>query len=179
MLVLGGGPPARGASDHDADSYRQFAARLEEIGRYSHSLGVRAVYHPHIDTFIETRAQLDRFMDILNTDYVGLCVDPAHFQIMDSDPIDIFRTYISAIGYVHLKDCKGNVGPNDGYNRYLAFCELGAGVIDIPAIVDTLIDNSYDGLVVIELDYSESPNESCKRSVAYVTERLGLVLQPA
>ena len=117
-------------------------------------------------------------MDCLDADLVGLCIDPAHFQVMHDDPVDVFRTYADALAYIHLKDATGDVGPHDGYARYRAFCELGKGVIDLRAICDILLDHEFDGIVVIELDYSPTPNESCVANAVYVRESLGLELMP-
>ena len=80
-------------------------------------------------------------MAVLDTDVVGLCVDPAHFQLKQSDPVDIFKTYISAIDYVHLKDCTGDETTLTGFDRYLAFCPLGTGVVDLAGIVNVLLDS--------------------------------------
>jgi inosose dehydratase len=176
ILVCGGGPPAT-HHPHSEDEYKAFVRSLEEIGAYTRELGVKTVYHPHLDCFIETREQLDRFMEIVNTDLVGLCIDPTHLQIKGSDPVDILRTYIDHVDYVHFKDCKGDIEHLEGYDRYLSFCELGAGVVDLPTITETLLASDYGGLVVIELDASEkTPEQSCRESVEYVTEHLGLKL---
>jgi inosose dehydratase len=176
ILVCGGGPPARDRPHTDAE-YRAFARAMEEIGAQTKRLGIRTVYHPHLDCFIETREQLDRFMAIVDTDLVGLCIDPTHLQISGSDPVDILRTYIDHVDYVHFKDNKAGAEKLHGYDRYLAFCELGAGEVDLPAMTEILLDSGYDGLVVIELDASEkSAEESCRESVEYVTKELGLSL---
>ena len=60
---------------------------------------------------------------------------------------------------MHLKDTR--VDPAlKGYDRYAAFCELGAGVVDIEGIVDVLLDADYDGLAIIELDASQKTAEA-------------------
>lgn len=168
ILVCGGGSPEE-ETRGDAD-YREFAARLHDIGRFTAELGIRTVYHPHIDTYIETREQLDRFMNVLDTSVVGLCIDPAHFQLKLSDPVDIFKSYASAIDYVHLKDCNGDESTLSGFDRYLAFCPLGTGIVDLVSIVNALLDADYDGLVIVEQDISEDPDEDCRRSAAWIRD---------
>ena len=178
VLVLGGGPSEGAAGPHDAEDYRAFCRALEDIGRRTKDLGVETVYHPHLDTFIERRDQLDRMMDELDTRVAGLCIDPAHLAHTNSDPVDALKTYMPAVRYMHLKDTR--VDPElKGIDRYKAFCELGAGVVDLPALVDVLLDADYDGLAIIELDMSEKPAEqSTTESIAYVRDTLGLVLNP-
>jgi inosose dehydratase len=167
-LVCGGGSPEDGPRS-EAD-YVEFVARLHDIGRYTAELGIRTVYHPHIDTFVETRSQLDRMMAVLDADVVGLCIDPAHFQIKLSDPVDVFKTYMSAIDYVHLKDCTGDETTLSGFDRYLAFSPLGSGIVDLVGIVNVLLDASYAGLVIVEQDISDRPDEDCRRSAAWIRD---------
>jgi inosose dehydratase len=77
---------------------------------------------------------------------------------------------------VHLKDCNGDESTLSGYDRYLAFCELGTGHIDLVGIADVLLETGYAGVVTIEQDYSDSPDDSCARNAAYVRDTLGLEL---
>ena len=115
-------------------------------------------------------------MDVLDTGLVGLCIDPAHFHLKRDDPVDVFRTYAPVIDYVHLKDCRGDESTLSGFDRYLGFCELGAGTIDLAGIVDVLLGAGYAGVVTIEQDYSDTPDESCARNAAFIRETLGLEL---
>lgn len=178
VLVLGGGPSEGVAGPHTKQDYVDFCRALEDIGRRTKDLGIDTVYHPHLDTFIERRDQLDRMMDELDTSVAGLCIDPAHLVHTNSDPVDALKTYISAVRYMHFKDSA--VDPAlKGYDRYAAFCELGAGVVDLPALVDVLLDNDYAGLAIIELDASQKTAEqSALESIAYIRDTLGLVLTP-
>jgi inosose dehydratase len=180
VLVCGGGPPAPEGSVRQADDYQAFARRLAEAGRFASELGIAMVYHPHLDCFVQTRDELDRLMDVLDTDHVGLCIDPAHLVIRGSDPVEALRTYSDAVRYVHFKDCKGDVTHLEGNSRYLSFCELGQGLVDLKGMTAILLESGYDGLVVIELDASEKTGEeSCRESVTYIQDVLGLTLDAA
>jgi inosose dehydratase len=164
VLVLGGGPSEAAGCLHTPGDYKAFCRALEDIGRRTADLGIATVYHPHLDTFIERREQLDRMMDELDTRH--------------SDPVDALRTYVSAVRYMHLKDTRVDdslVGPQ----RYAAFCELGAGVVDLPALVDVLLDAEYDGLAIVELDASrKTAEQSALESISYLTDTLSLTLTP-
>ncbi|XID90775.1 sugar phosphate isomerase/epimerase family protein [Paenibacillaceae bacterium WGS1546] len=176
LLIMGGGPSAR-FRPHAPEDYRAFADRLEQIGSYAAQLGIRTVYHPHMDCFIETREQLDRLMDILDTSLVGLCVDPAHLLLCGSDPVDLLRTYLPQVGHVHFKDCRGDPAKLQGADRYRSFCELGEGRVDLAGMTEVLLQGGYDKLVILELDATDKPaDESCRDNVRYVTEKLGLQL---
>ena len=178
VLVLGGGPSEASGNAHEPQDYKAFCRALEDIGRRTADLGISTVYHPHLDTFIERRDQLDRMMDELDTRHAGLCIDPAHLVQTHSDPVDALRTYISAVRYMHLKDSKVD-DTLKGPERYAAFCELGAGVVDLPGLVDVLLDEDYAGLAIVELDASQKTAEqSALESIDYLTGTLGLALTP-
>lgn len=178
VLVLGGGPSEASGNAHAAQDYKAFCRALEDIGRRTADLGIATVYHPHLDTFIERREQLDRMMDELDTRHAGLCIDPAHLVQTHSDPVDALKTYISAVRYMHFKDSRVDDALR-GPDRYAAFCELGAGVVDLPGLVDVLLDADYDGLAIVELDASKKTAEqSAVESIEYLTGTLGLSLTP-
>lgn len=178
VLVIGGGPPARPGQPHSAREYETFCRALEEIGAMAADLGIATAYHPHLDCFVETRDQLDRMMTSLDTALCGLCIDPAHFVSSEGDPVAIVRDYGEALRYVHLKDSRASARA-EGEARYAAFCELGAGVVDLHGIVMELLQQGYEGLAIIELDVSaHGAQESTRESVAYIRNSLGLTLAP-
>jgi inosose dehydratase len=179
VLVIGGGPPARPEEPHGSDDYDAFCRALEEVGALAAALGIATAYHPHLDCFVETREQLDQVMDRLDTSLCGLCVDPAHLVTSGADPVAVIRDYGDALRYVHLKDTTAPAGAR-GRARYAAFCELGAGVVDLRGMTAELLRQGYAGLAIIELDVSaKSAEESTRESVAYVREELGLELTPS
>ena len=178
VLVLGGGPSLAAGCEHSPQDYKDFANSLAELGRHTQDMGIETVYHPHLDTFIETREQLDRLMDVLDTSAAGLCIDPAHLEQTQSDPVDALKTYISAVRYMHFKDTRADPALQ-GVDRYKAFCELGGGSVDLPGLVDVLLENDYDGLAIVELDASQKTAEqSALESIAYLKNTLGLSLNP-
>jgi inosose dehydratase len=176
-VVLGGGPPARG-TDHSPELYRRFAKSLGEIGARAENLGMWAAYHPHIDTFIETREQLDRVMNELDGSAAGLCIDVAHLTLAGSDAVAAIHDYASAVKYVHYKDV-ADPSLFSGAERYDAFRSLGDGVVDMAGVTRELLAADYDGIVIIELDSTEQdPEEALQASVSYL-EGLGLSLNPS
>jgi inosose dehydratase len=177
VLVCGGGPRARAGSDHAVSEYRLFARRLEEIGAIAVSKDIRLAYHPHLDCFIETGSQLSRLMEEIDPELVGLCIDPAHLVLAGTDPVQVVRDFGDALAYMHFKDSAVDAQTPHGGERYSAFCELGAGSVDFPGIIAVLNDLSYSGVIVIELDVSKkTPEESCRESVTYLREVLGLAV---
>jgi inosose dehydratase len=179
ILVLGGGPPARPREPHSPDNYVAFCQALEEVGGVASALGLAVAYHPHLDCFVETREQLDRVMDRLDTSRCGLCIDPAHLAASGDDPVAAIRDYGAALRYLHLKDTRAPAGAS-GAARYAAFCELGSGVVDFYALTNELLRQEYSGIAIIELDISaKGAEQSTRESLAFVRDQLDLVLEPA
>jgi inosose dehydratase len=177
VIVGGGGPPAR-VGRHTPDDYRAFAKALTMAGKETAAIGVRLVYHPHLDCFIESREELDRLMPLLDGTEVGLCLDPAHLQATGGDPVDTLETYVERVGHVHLKDWEGDPEAV-GRERY-AFKTLGEGIVDLAGLVGVLLDSEFTGDVIIEIDSLDVPAaESCREARAYLENRLGLVPVPA
>jgi inosose dehydratase len=172
VMVAGGGPPAR-VGRHTPDDYRAFARALTEAGRETAAIGLRLVYHPHLDCFVESRAELDRLMDVLDDPEVGLCIDPAHLQATGGDPVDALKTYLDRVHHVHLKDWDGDIAA-EGRARY-AFKTLGEGVVDLPGFVEVLLEGDYRGDAIIEIDALDVPPESsCRAALAYLKGTLDL-----
>lgn len=176
-LVLGGGPPERDGA-HSREEYAAFGTALTEIGTICDALGVEVALHPHLDNFVERHDQIDRLVDFIDTDVVGLCIDPAHLVLAGSDPVATLRDYLEITRYFHFKDT--NYDPERrGAARLEQFCELGAGVVDLPELAKILVQGGFDRRTIIELDASKkTAEESALESVAYVEDVLGLRLNP-
>lgn len=176
FIILAGGPPAQRFA-HTPDAYRLFAARLNEIGSRMRELDVRAVYHPHVDCFVESAEQLDRLMDVLDPTLVGLCLDTAHLHVSGGDPVAVTRRYAEQVEYVHLKDATGEPGSASGADRYQAFCAPGAGQVDLEGFIVVLNESGFAGPLMIEVESNPaSAEESCRRGMDFVVNDLGLAI---
>jgi len=129
-------------------------------------------YHPHFNTFGETREGLGRVLDATDPRYVGLIVDVAHLKLGGSDPAEVIRTYHQRLVMVHLKDVRRDAyelvrqNRDDAGKLKVRFCEIGTGVVEFPAVVASLKAARFQGWAIVELDsYLPSaggPAESAK-----------------
>ena len=180
-LVLGPGRrPAGGPSREDL---LNFADCANEIGRRVADFGVLACAHPHVNTVIERKEEIDLLMERTDPRYVAMAADTAHFRKGNPDwptaEVELFRTYAERIRYVHLKDWDPSIPPElegEGGTAVLRdFVELGEGVVDLAGCVEALRDSGYAGWLTIELDYTRrTPMESVAMSQRYLVEQLGL-----
>jgi inosose dehydratase len=119
--------------------------------------GLQQVLHPHVQTVVETRDDINRVLD--NTS-VRWCFDTGHVALSGFDPLDFARQAAGRIGHVHLKDV--DLGMTDRVlSRELSlmeatqaglFTNLGDGDVPIAEIVLELERSGYDGWYVIEQD---------------------------
>jgi inosose dehydratase len=155
-IALGGG-----ATRYDGireDDYQKLAAALDKTAAIAAGLGMRASYHPHMGSLVQTPEQLDRLMPLTK---ICLCPDTGHVAAGGGDPVAVVQKYADRIKYIHLKDIT-----KDGM-----FCPLGKGVIDFPAIIDAL--KGRDVLYAIECDaYSGCPDEAAKVTADYLKAKL-------
>ncbi len=172
-LVVAGGPTKPGGNTER--EYQAVGASLNELARRIKRFGVNLSYHPHLDTMVETREQLDKLAAATDPTLVGFCMDPAHLVVRGEDIVQIYRDYVDRIWYTHFKDVtKGNHTKLVGPARYDTFAELGKGQVNFPALTKILLDHGYEGWITIELDRSPTPKESAMRNKQYMTDVLGL-----
>jgi inosose dehydratase len=144
--------------------------------------GLRQVVHPHVDTLIETSADVDRFL--ADTD-VSFCLDTGHLFIGGADPVLLARKYAERVGLVHIKDVDMKVADRllDGELSLMAatqaglFPAAGCGHVPIAATIEALDASGYRGWYVLEQDVAltdgepplgEGPKLDVQRSVEYL-----------
>jgi inosose dehydratase len=158
QLVVGGG--AKRSTGTTDDDYTRLADALDRVAAIAEEHGLRASYHPHLSTIVETPEQLERVMSRSRIDF---CPDTAHLAAAGGDPAELIRRYADRISYVHLKDFTADP---------FAFLPLGQGELDVAAIGAELADAGYNGWITVELDaYDGAPGDAARASREHL-ERL-------
>lgn len=138
-------------------NWQTLATHLENISRECEARGIRAVIHPHAGTMVET---LEDVQQVLNRTNIPFCLDTGHMWIGGTDPVWFAREHADRVGHVHFKDVDLGVAQRvrDGEITYYEgvtenlYTPLGAGDVDVSAIIDTLVQSGYDGWFVLEQD---------------------------
>lgn len=92
---------------------------------------------------------------------IGLCFDMGHDMRFGDDPIADLKKYANRIFDIHLKNVTAA-------NKEGKTCELGRGVIDIPAFVAMLRKIKYDGCCSLEYEKDmKDPLAGIAESVGY------------
>ena len=76
---------------------------MRSAKRMFEKYGVRAQYHPHADSHVDTEENVYRFLDGTDGEFVNLCLDTGHISYCGGDNIAIIERAPDRIGYLHLK----------------------------------------------------------------------------
>ena len=100
--------PSTGAVLEDrnltVDQWRKKTEGMNELGkRMFEQYGVKAQYHPHADSHVDTEENVYRFLDGTSSEFVNLCLDTGHISYCGGDNIAIIERAPERIGYLHLK----------------------------------------------------------------------------
>jgi sugar phosphate isomerase/epimerase len=96
----------------------------------------------------------------LTSDHIGATLDTGHMVSCGYDPIDAFHRLKPRVQLVHLKDV---VGP--GTDRNVLF---GTGKGKTGEMVKMLAQEGFEGLVAIEYEEGEDPQEDVEKCVKFV-----------
>ncbi len=146
------------------DDWCTLLAGLDLVDAICNEFGLTQVLHPHVDTLIETAAEVDRF---LNGSGVKFCLDTGHLFIGGADPVVLANKFRDRVGLVHLKDVDGAVAQRlyaDELTLMTAtaaglFPTAGSGDVPIAATIAALEEAWYDGWYVLEQDVALTDGE--------------------
>jgi inosose dehydratase len=181
-LAVGGRVAADGSDGLSDAQWASVGRGLDKIGARLRERGMRTVFHPHVGTFVETRAEIDRLCAETDPGLVGLCPDTGHLAYAGVDPAALFADYAARIGYVHLKDVDPAVLARVRAER-IGFVEgvelgmfplLGRGMVDIAAIVAALRRADYAGWLIVEQDAPREPLAAATQNRAYLRDTFGV-----
>ena len=163
-IVVGGGHVRyEGPMPED---YANLAESLQLMGLVAQDHGLVLCYHPHVGTLVETPEDIKRIADLTDPSLVSFCFDVAHLAAAGGDPVALCAQYWERLAYVHLKDL----------SRSGSFVELGHGSVNLKGVVGLLVERTFGGPIVLELDSSPDPYGSAERNRDYAVGELGLWL---
>ena len=147
----------------------------------SEATGLRTVFHHHCAGYVETPAEIARFLELTDPEAMGLVFDTGHY-VFGSGECDVLaglERFKDRVWYIHLKDCSQEVAQKsrNGHWDYFEslrhgiFCELGRGCVAFPEVLRWLKDVRYGGYVLVEQDVLPgmgAPRESALRNRQYL-----------
>jgi D-mannonate dehydratase len=128
--------------------------RQTDIRLAIHNHGPTDKVYPTPESIWQRIEKLDR--------RIGFCIDAGHTRRSGLDPAEEVRKYADRMLDFHIKDV--TAADEKGET-----CEMGRGVIDIPALLRTLVSVGYTGSVSLEFEKDEKdPLPGCCESIGYI-----------
>ncbi len=149
------------AADLDAEQWRNLVQGTNELARViKEEYGVDLVFHPHVDTHVDTQERVERFLTDTDPQLVNLCLDTGHISYCDGNNVEIVERFPERITYVHLKQVDPVVRervraenlPLSEAVKLGVMVEPPYGEPPMPPLLDALAKLERDVYCVIEQD---------------------------
>ena len=140
------------------EEWQRVAEGYNTLGRLAAEKGMQVCLHHHMGTGIQTTAEIDKFMSLVD-ERVFLLFDTGHAWYSEGGEapmLAILKKYLPRINHVHLKDVRPPVIDQvrrdglsflDGVKKG-TFTVPGDGVIDFRPVFKLLDDFGYKGWMV-------------------------------
>lgn len=155
----------QGLSDDDA--IFTICEKLVEPVRVAEDHGVTILLESH-GPYTARVDMLERILDRLDSDALGINLDTGNSWLGGTDPVDIVRAFGDRIKHVHWKDLGSEWEAQRGeiFGCGMSTIALGEGVIDIAGIHAALVEAGFDGDTTLEI----AGDEAVLASAAYLED---------
>jgi len=149
------------ATDIDPEQWKNLVVGTDQLAHYlSEEYGVKLVFHPHVDTHVDTQPRIERFLEDTDPDLVNLCLDTGHVSYCEGDNLEIVRKFPERVTYVHLKSVDPHVRaraladklPLSEAVKLGVMCEPWAGEPAMPPLLAALGELGREIFTVVEQD---------------------------
>jgi inosose dehydratase len=156
------------AAEIDPEQWKNLVGGTDELARYlAEGFGIELVFHPHVDTHVDTQERIERFLSDTDPQFVNLCLDTGHIAYCEGDNVEIVRRFPERVTYVHLKSVDPAVRaralaeklPLAEAVKLGVMCEPQWGEPDMPELLGVLGELDRDLFCVVEQDlYPVTPD---------------------
>jgi inosose dehydratase len=140
---------------------KDFGTRLESVAEYCAEYRLDLVYHHHMGTIIQSRADIDSLMEATGP-ATKLLLDTGHAWFGGADPTALARDHMSRVRHIHAKNIRAPIMEEVGIKR-LSFLEAvrrgvftvpgdPEGCIDFDPVLEIAAKHGYQGWLVIEAE---------------------------
>ena len=153
------------------DDYKRHADKMNEAGRRCKAAGLQFCYHHHSFEFVKygNETGWDVLTSRCDKDLVAFEIDVFWLAASGLDPAATIGKLGSRVKLVHLKDrAAGPPELDENKVPATAFKELGAGAIDMPAVLRAAKAAGVAHYFVEQDQVPADPLASLKQSVAYL-----------
>ncbi|MCA1961644.1 MAG: sugar phosphate isomerase/epimerase [Desulfomonile sp.] len=153
-----GGPLEDMRPDEALGLYREGLAAVEGLAREK---GIRILIEPEPGLLIENSDQFLQLYRELDPAVFGMNFDVGHFFCVGEDLSELVRSMKGVAHHFHLEDIAAT--------RRHHHLMLGAGVIDLPNVLNTIQASGYLGFVTVELyTYEHAAVDAARQAFQYL-----------
>jgi sugar phosphate isomerase/epimerase len=150
---------------------KRLGETLNKAGEMCARSGLRLAYHNHAFEFEPSGGGtlLDVLLSTADPKLVSLELDIMWSRVGGVDPVAVLRKYGRRVTLMHLKNVRGDVGPQ--FNEKIpreAFRDVGNGAIDIPAVLKAATQAGVQHYFVEQDQTPGDPLDSLKQSCEYL-----------
>ena len=162
--------------------FAQMCDGLNKLAEYAKSNGIRACFHRHMGTCVQTLEETERMLNNTSDDLL-LCYDTGHWTFSEVDPMAILNEFPNRIGHVHLKNMRKDVRDQaikESWSflksvRNGAFTVPGdpEGCVDFEPVLRKLDEIGYEGWIMVEAEQDPAkanPFKYAKMAYEYITD---------
>ncbi|USB33550.1 sugar phosphate isomerase/epimerase [Paenibacillus sp. YPG26] len=147
------------------DGWRELFSFLQEVGAEARKHGLILGYHNHDFEFqdhVGGRTAFDALFEETSPESVQTELDVCWVQYAGHDPIAYINNYAGRLPLLHLKDF------NTDEQGQLITLELGKGIVDLPAVIDTAAHAGVKWLIVEQDSCQIPPLQSVRNSLDWL-----------
>jgi len=134
---------------------------LDLVEKLAREFQIRIAIHNHGTTDKKYPSPLDVWQLVKGRDpLMGICMDIGHTVTIGQDPIPVIKTCAARLYDFHIKDL-------DQTNGKAKTVEVGRGIIDIVAVLKTLIKIDYKYHLALEYE-ADDPVPGMRESLGYL-----------
>ena len=130
-------------SGNRVESYKDQAARYDELGKRVEAAGLTLCYHNHEWEIEDNCAGLDMLLE--GAKHMSLVLDVGWVNQGGCDPVKVVKDYAERLRHVHFKEFTADGG----------FAELGTGIVDFKGVYDAIKSRNDNMWIVAEQDQSK------------------------
>ncbi len=143
---------------------------LDKVEKCAREYDKRIAIHNHGPDNTQYPSPLDVLKLIQDRDpHMGICMDVGHTVRIDQDPIDVMRKCAARLYDFHIKDVTEPA-------RRGKSIEVGRGVIDVVAVLKTLVEMKFSGHLALEYEANaDVPMPGICESFGYIRGALAAI----
>ncbi|MDQ7779595.1 MAG: sugar phosphate isomerase/epimerase family protein [Planctomycetota bacterium] len=139
-----------------------FSQGLQEVLPEAEKCGVKLLIEPEPGLLIESSRQLERFLAMLDSPWLGMNIDIGHLFCVGEAPALTLRKMAGRIDHMHFEDIAAD--------RKHYHLPPGKGAIDFESVFTVLSEIGYSGWCTVELyTCEENIIEAARDALAFLT----------